>query len=322
MADLKIEKIDAEAYSKFLANNPPSSPFSLPEFLAAYRETFSTESELLSINRNDSTVAVCALFVGRRAGQKLVKLMPIRPYDGVHFRSLESSTNQKREYDVLTALQALAEYLKRNFAFYQMVFPPDTSDIRAFQWDGAQVVTNYTYVMDLPGFTEDGYTKSLREVLRGAQNSGLAGGMCGVEELVSLQQLSYERHGRRPPVSAGNLLALLKQLDAAGLLRTRCVRNKNGRVVSAMTSLIRGRGTYLYVSGTDAIAERGASHLLYHNILNEEKREGKIFVDFCGANTPSINLFKSAFGPRLAAYFRVWRANTLITRLASRFKKF
>ena len=79
--------------------------------------------------------------------------------------------------------------------------------------------------------------------------------------------------------------------------------------------------TFFYVAGTDAAAEKGASHLLYHEILKSEKEKGICSVDFCGANTPSINLFKSAFGPRLEIYFRVWRANRLPTRLVSLVKK-
>ena len=228
---------------------------------------------------------------------------------------------QKQEHEKLFALEALEEYLEKNFAFHQMSFQPGFSDLRSFQWAGATVVPQYTYIINLSDFSEENYTKSLKEVLRTAKHSGLEVGRCGIEELVGLQQISYERHSRRTPVPADKLIKLLNALSSARLLDIKCIRNKNGDVISAMTLLRMNENSFFYVTGTRASAEKGASHLLYHEILKSEKELGKCSVDFCGANTPSINLFKSAFGPRLALYFKVWKANNFPTRIAAQFKK-
>lgn len=321
MSDLRVEKVDSAAYSKFLAENPPGDPYSLLSLLDAYKEVFSRDIEFLQIIRNETPVASCALFVGTRFSQPLVKLMPLRAYDGVHFRSLDDSRIQKQEYDRLMALQALQDYLRRNYAFYQLVFPPGFIDVRPFQWAGASVIPQYTYVVDLANFSEENYTKSLREVLRSAERAGLAGGECSIDELISLNQLSYERHGRRPPVAQYDLNRLLNNLNDAGLLGTTCVKNKSGEIIAGMASLRISRGSFFYLSGTNAQAEKGASHLLYHEILTSEKKAGRSFVDLVGANTPTINLFKSSFGPKLEIYLRVWRANGLAARLASFVKK-
>ncbi len=322
MPDLTVEKVDSASYSKFLGENPPEDPYSLPSLLDAYRAAFSREIEYLLIFKKETPIASCALSVGKKFSQPLVKLLPIRAYDGVHFRALEESKGQKQEYDRLMALQALEEFLSRSFSFYQLLFPPGVMDVRPFQWAGATVIPQYTYIMDLEKFSEESYTKSLREVLRAAERAGLKFGTCSVNELVSLHQLSYERHGRRPPVTQDNLRGLLGRLEGAGLLSTACVRNGDGKIVAGMTSLKSADGSYFFVAGTDAKAEKGASHLLYHEILKSEKEAGRGFVDFVGANTPTINLFKSSFGPRLEIYFRVWRANSLAARLASVVKKF
>lgn len=321
MSDLRVEKVDSAAYSKFLAENPPGDPYSLLPLLDSYKEVFSRSMEFLQIIRNETPIASCALFVGTKFSQPLVKLMPLRAYDGVHFRSLDDSRGQKQEYERLMALQALEEYMRRSYAFYQMVFSPGFIDVRPFQWAGASVTPQFTYVVDLASFSEENYTKSLREVLRSAERTGLAFGECSVGELISLNQLSYERHGRRPPVSQNDLDKLLNRLNDAGLLRTTCVRNKSGEIIAGMSSLRTSRGSFLYLGGTDAQAEKGASHLLYHETLTAEKKAGRSFVDFVGANTPTINLFKSSFGPRLEIYFRVRRANSLAARFASSVKR-
>jgi len=324
MAELKIEKVDPAAYSKFLCDNPPRDPFSLPYFIDAYREAFSCDAELLHIIRNETAVASCALFIAKRFSQPIVTLLPVRTYDGVHFRNLEGSKNQKQEYEKLQVLDALAKYLEKEFAFYQMAFPPELQDIRAFQWGGAKVIPQFTYVVDLSNFSEENYTKSLREVLNAARASGLTAGKCSVEELTAMQQLSYERHGRRAPVQAATVSLLLNKLSSSGKLEITAVRNGEGLPVAALARLQTESASYFYVSGMRPPAndaERGASHLVYHEILNAEKEAGRLRVDFCGANTPSINLFKSAFGPRLETYFRVWRANRFGTRLASLVKK-
>lgn len=321
MAELKVEKVNSAAHAKFLADNPPDDPYSLPPFLDAYREVFSRNIEYLQILKNETAIASCALFVGTRFSLPVVKLMPVRVYDGVHFRPLGDSKSQKQEYDRLMALQVLEEYLRSRFSFYQLVFGPGMIDVRPFQWAGATVLPQYTYIVDLDSFSEESYTKSLREVLRSAGRAGLSGGECSPADLISLNQLSYERHGRRPPVGQGDLGSLLEKLDRAGLLQTTCVRSKEGKIIAGMASLRMSRGLFLYVAGTDAQAEKGASHLLYHEILTGAKRAGMSFVDFVGANTPTINLFKSSFGPRLEVYFRVWRANGIAARVASAVKK-
>ncbi|MGO9481878.1 MAG: GNAT family N-acetyltransferase [Candidatus Kryptoniota bacterium] len=321
MADLKIEKAGAAAYAKFLSVNPPGNPYSLLPLLEAYRDTFSCEFELVFITRNETAIASCALFAGEKFSQRIVRLMPIRPYDGVNFRKLGESNNQKQEYEKLLALQALEDYLEKNFSFHQMIFPPGFLDVRSFQYSGATVIPQYTYIVDMDNFSENNYTKSLKEVLRAAEHSCLAFGTCSVEELTKLQQLSYERHGRKAPVSAEGLSRLLEKLNSAGLIEINCVKNKDGEILAGLAQLKMDNASYFYVSGTNADAGKGASHLLYHEILKAEKKSGKSFVDFCGANTPTINLFKSAFQPRLQIYFKIWRANRVFTRLASLVKK-
>ncbi len=321
MAELKIERLDPAGYELFLNENPPDDPYSLPKVLRAYEEVFSHKIDYIGVFRNETPVAVSALFSATKFSQSIVKLMPLRVYDGVHFRNLGDSKNQKQEYERLLALQAVEEYLRRNYSFYQMVFPPGHPDIRAFQWAGAGVVPQYTYLLDLRTFSEENYTKSLREVLRAAANLGLTADRCSVSELISLNRLSYERHGRRPPVDQATLGSLLQKLDESGMLSIECVKNRNGEVVTGMASLGSARGSYFYVNGTDAQAEKGASHFLFNEILMGAKKSGLSFVDFVGANTPTINLFKSSFGPRLDTYFRVWKANSLPAKLATLVKK-
>jgi hypothetical protein len=321
MADLEIEVADSLAYAKFLSDNPPGDPYSLLPLLEAYRSAFSCDYQLLFVTRSGIPVASIALFVGKRFLHKTTKLMPIRIYDGVHFRALGESRAQKQEYDRLLALQALEGYLEKNFSFHQIVFQPGFSDIRSFQWAGAEVVPQFTYIIDLADFSENNYSKSLKEVLRSAEHSGLSASTCSIDELVTLQRISYERHSRRPPVSSDTLNTLLSALHSAGLLDIRCVRNRSGDLVAAMSWLKTGSSSFFYAAGTDAEAEKGASHLLYHEILMSEKKKGNSFVDFCGANTPTINLFKSAFGPRLQVYFKIWRANKRATRLVALFRR-
>lgn len=322
VADFKVERVDPASYAKFLSDNLPDNPYSLLPLLEAYRDAFSSEFELLFIARSGIPVASAALFVGKKFGQPTVRIMPMRIYDGVHLRKLEDSKFQKQEHEKLSALQALEEYLENNFSFHQISLPPSFFDIRSFQWSGARVVPQYTYIVDLLTFSTENYTKSLKEILRSAENSGLSAGACSVSELVALQQISYERHSRQPPVLPDKLNGLLNALHSAGLLDIKCVRNRNGNAVAALSWLRMNLDSFFYVAGTDAEAEKGASHFLYHEILKTEKELGKRSVDFCGANTPSINLFKSAFGPRLEIYFKIWRANRLMTRVASLFKKF
>ncbi len=321
MSDLKVEKVDPASYLKFLGENPPQDPYSLPSFLDAYKTVLARDVEFLVIFKKETPIASCALSVGKRFSQPIVRLLPIRAYDGVHFRALGESKGQKQEFDRLMALQALEEFLSRSYSFYQLVFRPGFMDVRPFQWAGATVVPQYTYIVDLQNFSEEGYTKSLREMLRGAERAGLNAGTCSVSDLVSLHQLSYERHGRRPPVAQGRLQSLLEKLDEAGLLSITCIRNADAKIIAGIASLRSAEGSYFFVAGTDATSEKGASHLLYHEILRSEKDAGKSFVDLVGANTPTINLFKSSFGPRLEAYFRVWKANSLAARLASVLRK-
>lgn len=321
MSELKVERVDFAAHAKFLADNPPDDPYSLPPVVDAYREVFSRDVEFLQIVRKETTIASSALFTGTRIGRPTIKLMPIRAYDGVHFRQLGDSKSQKQEYDKLMALQRFEEFLHREYAFYQIVFQPGLADIRPFQWAGARVIPQYTYVVYLDDFSEENYTRSLRRVLKSAESEGLTVGGCEAGDLISFTRMSYGRHARRPPVTQEELRGLLGRMDRAALLDTKCVRNRGGDIVAGIASLRGGRGLYMYAGGVDAEAEKGATHLLYHEILAAEKKSGLSFVDFVGANTPSINLFKSSFGPKLEIYFRVWRANGMAARLASVVKR-
>ncbi len=322
MADLKVEAADSASYAKFLSDNPPDNPYSLLPFIEAYRDTFSSDFELLFILRNGVPIASSALFIGRKFFQPTIRLMPIRIYDGVHFRKLEDSKFQKQEFERLSALQVLEEYLEKKFSIHQMVLPPVSFDVRPFQWAGARVIPQYTYIVDLADFSEGNYTKSLKELLRSAEHSGLIAGTCGVEELTALQQISYERHSRRAPVPGNKLNNLLNALKSAGLLDIKCVRNGDGEIISGLALLRAEKSTFLFASGNNIEGDKGGASFLIHEVLKNEKSLGHRSVDFCGANTPTINLFKSAFGPRLELYFRVWKANRFTSRVASLIKTF
>ncbi|MCL5021616.1 MAG: hypothetical protein M1339_08190 [Bacteroidetes bacterium] len=267
MAEFKIERIDETSYSNFLDQNPPEDPFSLPTFLSSCKEAFSVELIFLLILRNETPVAVCSFSSGRRLWYPIIQLVPARTYDGVHFRTLAGSTNQKQEYEKLEALQALEEYLERNYSFHQIIFPPGLTDIRAHQWAGATILPQYTYVVDLAKFSEVNYTKSLKEVLRAARGAGLHTSDCTVEQLTKLQQLSYKRHDRRAPIPVEKLNRLLDLLSSNGLINITAVRNYEGELISALATIRTKARSFFYVSGTRPWkneAEKGASHLVYH----------------------------------------------------------
>lgn len=317
MSDLSISGIGIDVYSNFLRINPPHSPFLFPKVIEAYSKAFGYPYELIGIMRGETLIAVGSFFIGRRFSSRYIKLMPMRLYDGLSFRRLDSSKKQKKEFEKLQSYQVLSDYLEKQYGFYQVSLPPCDFDIRAFQWSGAQIMPQYTYIMDMAGFSKSQYTKSLVEELRYASKASLQTSTCEIDELVNLQIISYKRHNRKPPVNSLVMLSLLTLLRDDSLLKIYAIRNSRGDLLAALSTLEGVDSSYFFVSGTEVEFERGSSHLLYHHVFQTAANEGKRYVDLCGANTPSINIFKSSFGPSLKLFFRIRRANSWLAKVAS-----
>ncbi|MGC8653846.1 MAG: GNAT family N-acetyltransferase [Candidatus Kryptoniota bacterium] len=314
---MSVYRIGIDTYSNFLRANPPHIPYLLPQVLEAYSKAFDSAYELLGIARGETLIAVGSFFVGRKFSSRYIKLMPMRLYDGLSFRKLDNSKSQKREYERLQSYQLLSNYLTKQYGFYQVNLPPSDLDIRPFQWSGAKVLPQYTYVMELPEFSEKKYTKSLLEVLHYAIKANLQPSTCEIDELISLQIKSYKRHNRRPPVDSSIMTSLLNLLHNDSLLKIYSVRNSSGDLLAALATLELKDASYFFVSGTEVENDRGSSHLLYHHVFKTAAIEGKNYVDLCGANTPSINIFKSSFGPSLKVFFRIQRANSWLAKIGS-----
>jgi len=317
MSDLSVYGIGIDTYSNFLKANPPPTPFSFPEVLEAYSKAFDSPYELVGIFRGETIIAVGSFFVGKKFSKRYIRLMPMRLYDGLSFRKLENSKSQKREYEKLQSYQILSDYLISKYRFYQLSLPPCDLDVRPFQWSGAKILPQYTYVMETARFSENNYTKSLMEMLRYAIKANLQTSTCEIDELISLQMRSYKRHNRKPPVDASVITSLLTLLSNDLLLKIYAIRNSNGDLLAALATLEAKDSSYFFVSGTEVEIDRGSSHLLYHHVFKSAAAAGKNYVDLCGANTPSINIFKSSFGPSLKVFFRIRHANSWSSKIAS-----
>jgi hypothetical protein len=211
------------------------------------------------------------------------------------------------EHELLGALEAA---LPAAEAFSQQ-FSPTMLNALPFYWTGYRLELAYTYRLAGLRSVEalwSGLRGSTRTQIRKARTRVLVREDLGLDRLYAVWAKTFDRLGRRPPVS----LAQLDRLDAACAARdSRAMlfaEDEAGRVHAVTYVVWDGHAAFYLLGGGDhELRSSGAGSLLMWESIMRAREVTDVF-DFEGSMLEPVERFFRSFGGRQTPYLRVTRS--------------
>jgi len=278
-------------------------PFSTRAFAEAVLQALPLRCTWHEVLENDQVLAALPVFHRKRGPIRETVIPPFTAYTPPLLRSpLEEHAIHARRHPLIPLLESLEE----RYHVIRLHLHPGQTDVRPFLWRGWRASPFYTYSLPVEeeGLMVKAYSSATRRTTRKyAEAFTFKEHAPSYPLAVECCVTSYQRQGRRLPLSVQALHLLVAGALNAGLARTFfAYENGNAKPAAALVILQQGETACYWVAGS----EPGPSMtMLVHHVLSVLMKDGVRRFDFIGANTPTIAEFKRRFGARLTPFFRV-----------------
>lgn len=190
-----------------------------------------------------------------------------------------------------------------------------------FYWRGFEQTTRYTYRLSLD-VGHDQLWKGLqentrREIRKARDRYGINVRSGGLDELLSLNRLTFERQGRAVPYTG----EFVSSIDRAAISRNSrdCIvaEDQEGRLHAGCYIVRNGDTAYYLLGGGDpALRNSGATSLAFWESILCQPGHIKVF-DFEGSMIEPIERFFRSFGAVQTPYFNITRTRSKLLRISN-----
>lgn len=315
-----------ERWDKLMEVAPQSTIFHQFDWLRIMEKYTNTKLVCLVGLNGDEIFAAVPFFYEDRYGGFLRKLTS-PPYPtgvpslGFVFPNSHKLRQSRCEHLLVNFQEELERYMrskiKPNSIFIST--SPDLVDIRPFLWAGYSAIPRYTYIGDI----RDGslvwkkFNKTVRKNITKAEKSGIIieeGGEREYNLIVELLEKRYRNQGMKFDLPRDYLREIYYRFHQKNLRIFVC--NWKGERVGGLVVLVYKNKFLFWLGGVSLkMEETYPNYLLFWKLMEWARSRGLEYFDLIGANTPSINKFKSQFGFDLKVYFWLQKS-TLRHKLA------
>jgi len=243
-----------------------------------------------------------------RLGVKNASHPSLTPYLGVIFRESEAKyvTRISGEKEMS---KAIAAKTKEDFDSITFSFPPFSTDLQPFIWEGFSSGVRYTYLLELDDLENvwKGMDESRRRNIRRAEKDGIY-----VEPSDDFEQtfaLVEKTFGRQEKKAFFKLAAFKynEVLSPKGQCNSFLARNKEGKAIAVVYIVWDEKRSYYILGGYDPEeSHHGASAIAMWEAIKFTKEElGLNQFDFEGSMIQPVEQFFRKFGGKLTPYYTV-----------------
>jgi hypothetical protein len=327
MVDVRFaDDDDMERWDDIVTRSPQGTPFHRRAALEVMAEHSGTTPHSLVGYKGQEPVGLLPMFELSKGGLTALFSPPPRlkvSYQGPVLVNLEKLKRRKRE-DRTTrfvdgCLETLEEELTPNYTHVRC--GSRYIDARAFAWNGFDVRSRYTYVVDLtpgPDALIDEFSSDARRNVRNGHDDRyeiFEGGAETIERIVEQVRARHEAQGEPYPVSTAFVTDLWRALPEGTVRPYGCT--VDGEFAGGMITLESGDTVYRWQGGAKPESDLPVNDLVDWRIIRDAAERGLTRYDLVGANERSISRYKAKFAPHLEPYAEM-ESGTLLVRAARR----
>lgn len=293
-----------ELWNRLLLQSDSCLPFISYPWIQGISSLFGYSFELVALKEDKEVLAIFCIYYTPKSGKFFSFHPSLTPYNSPAFIRPAKISDERWARDKFNILSAIQTYIKGRFVYPYLFLDTGCSDLRPFTWNQWNVKPAYTFLVDPLVTKLDG------DIIRRAKKC-LSEGYCvsfdwKPEIFVHLFRLTKKRQGFRVNYSDDQLILFLNNLKNAGLvwMATSYDREEQPHASWVQLNLNNSR-LFNWNSATNLeFSNSGGTSLLVYEMLNHIKEQGFIDWDLCGADNPSVSLFKSKLGGSLQLYFK------------------
>lgn len=274
---------------------------------------------------------VAGMVMGTRKKFKLIRTM-VPPYAssfyGPLIRERETGQASKAESFRHEIMDALLEFIEKEYQVISFSLPPGFKDIRSFNWRNYSSEVYYTYRAEMKD-AETLFSRFLpalrRQIKKGEKLPYQIRDASSPAEIAAVYDLihtSYMRQDHPIRFNREQLTSFLETPELKKHLRVRTIWWED-KPVATIVLLVEATMAYYWLAGGDHNYFRtGLNQVLLWQVIRELCEQGPYTFDFMGANTPSISNYKSGYNFELVSYYRVFKETGRIARRLMTVKRF
>lgn len=322
---MDIERIDTTEWDSAL----PDSGFDVfhaPGALEVLDRHAAGELRLLAGYKGDRLVGLFPLVVQQRALGRAVLSPP--PSMGVpRLGPLVMPASPKRRKREKLNRRFTERVLERldvgdSRSLLRALCAPTYTDPRPFAWEGLDVETMFTYVLETDGRTTDdvlsAFSKSLRREVRNGLDLDVEvrqDGIAGAEQVHEQTAARYREQDQSYNLEWDYVSDLTDTLAADDRCRVYAAYTPDGEFLSGVTVLYSNDAAYFWQGGARTTHDGVSVNSLLHwriieDLVEDPPRESVTRYDLMGANTERLCRYKSKFGAELVPYYLVESGGT------------
>jgi len=239
-------------------------------------------------------------------GRKALITPPFFPNIGPLFRQSTGKTVVRNTMMKKQMTEWIDFMENSGYRVYEMVLPPEVSDMQPAIWSGLDVAVRYTYRLDLTQSETDifaGYEDKLKADLRKALNGNVRqSSVIPNSENTSLIRAGLEGKSALKHVGIFNSFLQALAREEAHVAE---VSDAMGHAAQALW--VPGKSTAYYMFGgtSDSGKVIGAGPLSLHNAILGAKEKGVHVFDFEGSMISGVERYFRQFGGTLTPYYVV-----------------
>lgn len=269
-----------------------------------------------------------AIFGWKKKFQKIRIVVP--PYSscfyGILIKERDTVYILKSERYRYVVLNAILDFVEKEFQFVSSALPPEFKDVRIFNWRKYATDVFYTYRGNISN--PDKIINTFQSDVRRQIKKGLKYSFelrttldnQHLEFVFSLLAKSYHRQKHRLQFNIKQFITLLNNPDLSANIQAYSIWLDNNPV-AALVIVVDGPTAYYWMAGSDQnYFNTGLNQLLLWLVINELSKEGIKLFDFVGANTLTIANYKANFNFELIPYYHVTKVTTKRLKLLLGFK--
>lgn len=281
---------------------PYRTPFAQPAYIQALADALGYTAEPVGYFEGEHLLAGVYCFTRRVGPYRMATVPPLTAFTPVLLAAAAGPETA----------EVLLDHLKRRYGLTHLhLHPALHGQVQTPGWTHRTLFTDW---IDLQ--TDEitaRWSASARRLFRKHEAAfTVAESPSSIPDLVAHCGRSYARHGRKLPVPAPRLTALVDTLHADGLVRVFAATPHGATQPEAVVGLLHDGHTACYwLAGS---TPGPAMTVLLGQVLQQLQSEGYTGFDFVGANTPTIAEFKRRFGGTRLPYTRLTHARHAVAR--------
>lgn len=296
-----------------MTNGEFHTPFQEPWWLEA---TAPGRWDAVEIERGGETQAWLPFTVTERHGARVLGMPSLTQSLGPWIRDTGAGYTRALSRE-MSLYKELIDMLPEH-DFFKQHFAPNVTNWLPFYWEGYSQTTRYTYTLDLSQTADElwgGMDKRNRSrVTKGRESLQIASTETGgLETLLDLSELTFQRQGRELPYSR----EFVRRLDSAIQKHSRrliviAVDKETGEPHAANYSFGDEARVYALMSGADPeLRQSGASVVARWEALEWARSFSRVF-DFEGSMVKGIEHRNRKYGAHQVPYFSIQKSNGVL----------